>query len=542
MNKKLNLLCTFVLAILVLVSLASAASTFSVNKGTLVFSSSGSQTFTIENANVSELLDVSLTPSPFKITYDGQEVEFGFTGDLKDINGSSTITVAPLTPIDFSRIKLGDSFSKVLTLTDDSNISETTALTVRIEDSDFCEFEDNGNLNIDIDDINARGYADEDDEWYPLDMIEIDVDVENDGNDDIKNIEIEWVLLTKDGKEIMDGDLNDFNLKDGKDDTLTISFQLDPDDLEEGEEDYVFYVRATGEDDEFDKNETCVSDSADIKIILESDFAIIDTETLDIPDTVSCGTSFQIRADVWNIGEDDQDEVKVRITNSELKIDEYFEVGDIDALDKEELVATIDIPANADEKAYPFTFRVLDEDNDLYENDNDDASEFSETIQLSSCGSTSGVSGAGLSISATLQSDAMAGEQMIVKATLTNNGDESGVYSAFVSGNEGWSSLDKIQPQSLVLDAGETDEVLIYLDVDSDASGEQTFKLKVVYGSESKEQTVSVNIEGTGSGGALTGNAIGVNIRENWFIWTIVLVNVILIVLIIVVATRIARS
>ncbi|MFH1307911.1 MAG: putative S-layer protein [archaeon] len=542
MNKKLNFLVS-ILAIVLLANFVTAATSFSISPTTLTFTNSNTQTFTITNTNSSELLSVILSPSPFTMTVDGQSVTFSFTGNLTDINSTSTITIAPVTPIDFSRLDLGDAFSKNLVITDSSNSSESVTVAVRIEDSQFCEFSDNGNLEMQIDSINAKGFAEEDDEWYPLDEIEVDIDLDNRGSEDIRNIEIEWVLLTSDGKEVMDGDLADFNLKDGNDDTKTFTFKVDPNDLEEGVEDYVLYVRATGEDKEFDSNETCVSDSQDVKIVLESDFVVIDQDSLEMPESLSCGGNLIISADVWNIGEDDQDEVSVRIYNSELGIDEIVEVGDIDAFDKEPLDISIKLPDDAAAKSYNIKFDVLDEDGDVYENDNDDKSSFTVSLTLGNCGASID-QGQGVSISASLQSEAKAGEQLVIKATLRNTGDEDTTYTVFVTGNEDWSNLDKIEPQTLQISSGESETVMIYLDVDDDVTGEQTFKLKAVFGSETKEQTVSVNIEGAGAGtgGALTGFSVADNIRENWFIWTIVLVNIILIILIIVVATRIAKG
>jgi len=53
-------------------------------------------------------------------------------------------------------------------------------------------------------------------------------------------------------------------------------------------------------------------------IVIESDFVVLDN--FDIPDTVQCGDTVTITADAWNIGDNDQDEVSIFVTNKELGI------------------------------------------------------------------------------------------------------------------------------------------------------------------------------------------------------------------------------
>ena len=128
---------------------------------------------------------------------------------------------------------------------------------------------------------------------------------------------MEWGLYNLEtGEWVIDDEENDFNLKDGDEETLIITFQLDDLDEFEDNEEYVFYAWATGEDDEFDGNKTCTSDSEGIEIIIEKDFVILDD--IEFSEVVQCGAEVQILADVWNIGDDDQYDVYVVIYNKEL--------------------------------------------------------------------------------------------------------------------------------------------------------------------------------------------------------------------------------
>jgi len=67
----------------------------------------------------------------------------------------------------------------------------------------------------------------------------------------------------------------------------------------------------------------------------------------------------QITADVWNVGDSDQDEVKVVIFNSELGINEVVEIGDINDFDNEVLDAFVEIPSDVEEKHTQFHLKFL---------------------------------------------------------------------------------------------------------------------------------------------------------------------------------------
>jgi hypothetical protein len=107
---------------------------------------------------------------------------------------------------------------------------------------------------------------------------------------------------------------------------------VDLEDLDDGEN-YVLYVRATGDVDNDENDETCASEDQPITIVIEDDFAVL--RDFQMPETFSCGDSVDVGADVWNIGESDQDEVSVRVYIRDLNIDEVVEVGDVEVEDGE---------------------------------------------------------------------------------------------------------------------------------------------------------------------------------------------------------------
>ena len=408
-----------------------------------------------------------------------------------------------------------------------------------------------GNLEVKKIDFSNNGLQyggfGEDDEWFPFEEIEVEIEVESDDYD-IEDISVEWGIYSlEDNDWLIELDEEDeINLKDGDQETFLITFTLDDDldiDLDEfvdNSENYRFYVIATGtiDDDNAgvdDGEDTCAFDYEAASIIIESDFVILDN--IDMPETLSCGQSVIITADVWNIGDRDQDEVSVEIYGREsiLAFDEVVEVGDIDAFDKQQLTFTFTVPQDIDEKYYALNFEVRDEDDDVYENDfDDDLSEF--TVPFKVEGNCGAVEISEILISASLESEAKAGQEMLIKATVTNNGNELKTLTINAAEFGTWANLISQDQNTLVLDAGQSKSVLFTFDINKDASGTETFYVEVVSGSDVTRRPVSVNIDASKPFLGITGLAI-----QNPSLWGLGLLNLILIVIIVIVAVRIAK-
>ncbi len=422
--------------------------------------------------------------------------------------------------------------------------TETVSLTVNVQadDYDFCsvefgDLEENitnpGNdLAISIKDVQNNGIG-EDDEWYPNDEIEFDVKVENEGDEDFEDVTIEWGLWSEETDEwvIEITDEDDFNLKEGDDETITIAIDLyddldvDLEDLEDG--DYVLYVRATAKGDDTD-DDYCEFDSEDINILIEDDLVVLND--IKITGTPFCGSTIQITADILNIGSDDQEGVYIEIYSSELGIDETADVGDIDAFEDQVLDFEFTIPSNLLEKRYPLRLRVYDEDDDIYENENDDKSDYSIGIDVSgNCKQTLNAA-----VYASLESGGKAGEEMEIKATVTNNGDSQETFTVSLADYSDWAELVSIEPEEVTLSAGASKDVTITLNVDEDA--EESQSLNIVLTSDdgvSTSQPLAVTVE---QGFSLSGI-----FGDNAYLWGIALVNLVLIVVIVVVAVKATR-
>ena len=138
-------------------------------------------------------------------------------------------------------------------------------------------------------------------------------------------------------------------------------------------------------------------------------------------------------------------------------------------------------------------------------------------------------------IAASLDSEAKAGSEMIVKSIVTNLGSEEADFIMGASGYESWADLNSISERLFKLKAGESKEVKLNFNVNEEAKGKQSFTLEVLSGSKEEKREVEVNIEEKET------PSTGIGFGENSLIWIIGAINVILIILIIIVAARISR-
>jgi hypothetical protein len=455
-----------------------------------------------------------------------------------------------------TNLKFGDNTVKIKAEDSTKGVSKTANFVVQ---KSFCKAgEAGGNLILDRVRIDNQGEGD-DDEWLLLDTIEIEVKIENDGTDDIDDVFIELGLFDSSGRnQINDMDFDNVDdeeadlgkIRDGKDETFTFTFRI-PADVEDGS--YKLAVKAYS-DDLGEANE-CVDSSEDdlsnviyesISIDRESDEGkfIAFEDVIVSPSTVSCGESVSLLADIFNIGDEDQEQVKVNLRNTELGLEKFIEIrNDFDQGDQESIAFEFRIPNNAEDKTYQLR---LSTQYDYKSGNYRESSEDDEIVLLTVAGCKPSTvvgpttSGRIASIGAVLDSDAKAGEELVVRATVVSLMPDTADFIIGVKNYESWASSADISSRIVTLGSGNSKEVRISFDVKDDADGEESFIIEVSAGDEFEAREVAVNIKGSATGGSrITGSAIGLG--DNAYLWIIGIINVILVILIIVVAVRISR-
>ncbi len=463
------------------------------------------------------------------------------------IAGSSQIV--DITPLNIQNLKFGANTVTITAKT--GEVQQASSFSI---EKSFCNNGPAG-LNLSIDNINWDNEGQDDDIWKPIDKINLEVRVENDGDVDINDVVIEFGLFDSSGKNNV-GDLDFINdedekievgdINDNNDETANFEFIV-PADFDSGT--YKLAVKAYSKD--LGQSNVCADRSSDlaslffesIKVEKEDDeqkFITFDNIKLR-PTEVTCGDSVSLTADAFNIGNEDQDKVKVTLTNEELKINTASEIKQgLDQGDKQSLIFNFDIPTNAKDKTYLLELNSeYDYRNGLYRESSEES--FTVSMNVFGCSVSQGVQnqlqgtqGKLASISASLDSDAEAGKEMIVSSTIRNLGNSTNTFLVSASGYDSWAELNDISERILALDVGQSKEVIFTFLVNKDAEGEQAFEIEVRTGSYSEKREVSADI-------AKSESSVSSIFAGNSLLWIVGIVNVVLILLIIMVALRISK-
>jgi hypothetical protein len=475
---------------------------------------------------------------------------FGATFNPTSISGLGVgATSSPIEVIldALTDIKFG---LNILTIKAEAQSGEVATANIQFN-KHFCEVGEVGTrLKIRNIDVDNRGEGD-DDKWELLDEVEIEVEVRNNDDDDDKDVIIVLGLFDSDGRNVgddleysvdSDGDDEEIevNINDDDEETRIYKFRV-PADLDSGK--YKLAIKAYNDDDGEDVD--CADTSADLNQDFYQDIDIdrvtddermIVVDDISIDSQTSCGETVSGQFTVYNIGNEKQERVRITLKNSDLSLDKEFEITrDLDEGEDETLSYSFQVPTGAENGNYPINFRTY------YDYKNGNYREISEdtfTTQLSVLGCSRGVvnlgTGAGNSlITVKLKSDnIVAGEELMVEATITNTGTETETYIVGVTRYSSWAELDSISEGSLTLGHEESKTVTLKFTIKEDASGTETFNIQTTSPSGVNTQEVEVNIKGSSSGFNLEGDNL---------IWVIAVVNIILILLIIIVAVRLSR-
>lgn len=542
--KLFSIVCTFVLfSVLVL-----AVPTLVTTTPSVFTKSDNSTSFTITpNAPITV---TSITAPSFTSGSNTAQVQFSFSQGI--ISTASTIN-ANLTG-QLNDFPVGRySTTATITYANASDTSDSATQTVALNfNSGFCDAgQVGGNLSITDVDISAPS---EDNEWERLDVVTIDVEVENNGNDDIDDVIVQLGLFDSSGKNVI-GDLDFMNSDEeeidlgslGEDDNDQANFEFRvPADFDESS-DYKLAVKVYSDD--VGEEEECADTSADLSDDIFESISVIAVDSRDedetsvivdeimVPSQVTCGELVTGSFGVFNIGDEDEDQVLIDMRIPELGVDQEFIIRDnLDQGDDKTLDFSFRLPEGANDGTYTVRFRThydYDDNDDTYDIDAED--EFTQTFQVIGCGTGNGGSPSMIDISPSLASGAHAGESLVVNALITNRGTTAQTITLSALSYQSWASLESISDSSLSLDAGESQTVTLTFNVDSDASGEQSFVIQTSAAGAIDTQEVQVEIESDQSGVDFD------FFQGSGLIWVIGAINLVLIILIIVVAVKLAR-
>ncbi|OGJ19961.1 hypothetical protein A3K73_03305 [Candidatus Pacearchaeota archaeon RBG_13_36_9] len=546
--KFLNLI---LLTTILLSAIASASVGFTVDPAVVVFTQT-TDIAKITLTNTGNETANFVIPSVISITDGDKEVlvtldKYTFTLAA----GQNEAISASVNPDSIDALDYG-IYSVNLDIKATSNASDenvTKSITFRTKKS-YCENGPVNNSVFEIRSIDESGSSSDDDwKWYPQDEITLTVKVKNNDDDNDRTARIEWDIYDKDTKEFLDiGEDDTVDIDSNDYSEIEFTFEV-PYDLERGTR-YVLYIKAYDDDDGEEEICTVVGDNEKsasldavegIPLQIERDKTDVVVTKTDLPELLTCGSTIDAGLWIANVGRAREDKIKVTLLGSVFGSEVSREISKLDWDDKAEKVTfPVTVPSDLQEGNYKLKFKI-----EYDYDDNDDQFGELKTVEypIEIKGNCEIEQNLGATITAALESDAVEGEQLKIKGTIKNTGDEKTAYVLSVLDYSSWASLDKIEPRLITLDAGSSQDFLVYLNVGKDTAGEQFFKIRTDFGTgESEEQEVSVAIEKSAATSPVTGSVITDNLRENWFIWLIVVINLVLIIAIILVARRIITA
>ncbi len=210
------------------------------------------------------------------------------------------------------------------------------------------------NVEVDSDDLDSGGSAD----IEPGTSVDVEVEVENIGSEDMEDIEVEVRILDiRDGNRDIEEDADEFDLDAGDEETATVGVNI-PDDLDEDSYDIIIEVR--GVDDSGARHVATLRGELDVE---KEDHDLRLSAELSAAE-ISCTRTPTVDVTVRNLGEDDEDDVRITATSSALGVSE--EASDLDLDEGDRLHRSFALTlTQAREGSYAIDVRVYRDNNDL---------------------------------------------------------------------------------------------------------------------------------------------------------------------------------
>jgi len=228
----------------------------------------------------------------------------------------------------------------------------------------------------------------------------------------------------------------------------------------------------------------------------EADAVIVKDFSISPSSAVNAGRAFTGMVRVENIGDDDLDDVKVTMSIPDLNIRDSEYLDELDADEKETLEAfLLRIPDCAEPGVYDLDIDV----------EFDEFESTTETTQITVLAGDTCVANAPSSrtgrvvINVPDTQDVSAGTETAYPVIISNEGASAQTFTITVSGVSSWGS-SRLSPSSVVVvPAGATETVFLYVKPDGDADGEQVFVATVTSSDDTKSIPLTANVVGGGS-------------------------------------------
>ncbi|MFH0752754.1 MAG: putative S-layer protein [archaeon] len=344
----------------------------------------------------------------------------------------------------------------VVQVTDTKEASATQEFTIEVRPKKVCRYGELDGLDITVDN------PDNGDDFKAGDDINIEINVENTGDDNLDVIVRAMLYDLNDGKQISSVESDRTKIKDGDDENFDLTLEVPTSDWDEGS-DFMVYITAYEDEDE-----QCSFEQIPVELTRENDDVIISELTL-FPETAAPGEQVTATVTVTNIGDDDQDNTYIKLRNSYLNLmheTENFDLEDY-ASDDNELTRTITFKIPEDATTGDYWIDAV-----VYFDSGDQTDSLVAKLTVTG-GSANTISTdyelPELEIAQEGIVSVKAGNTVAVPIVIGNTGENKATFTLQVSNVDGWANVMAIE-QPDTLNAGEEGHAYVYLEVSEDAA------------------------------------------------------------------------
>ena len=144
---------------------------------------------------------------------------------------------------------------------------------------------------------------------------EIEVKVKNEYSEDMEDVVVTVTILDVDGDDIEE-ESREFDIRDGQSEKVTIDFDLEGEKLDEDDYTVEVFVEGVAEDDDTEHEDET---EATFRVDRDRHKVVITRATI-TPNNLQCSRGATLTVDIENVGENDEDDVEIRVSNSQLNM------------------------------------------------------------------------------------------------------------------------------------------------------------------------------------------------------------------------------
>ena len=432
----------------------------------------------IQNTGNINLSGIQLRNTSVLNDSDNNNITFTFPANFSLYAGETkTVTFNVSVP---ENMMLG-SYSTSIIANSSTGANDSTSLSIDVIEQ-YCEEGNKGSIiNFIIDD------PDSGDDFNVGESIKLKLKIKN-TDDESHDFVVSADLYDLNNSKMLDAN-NETTITIDEDDSETVYLILTiPSDTKKNHT-IAIYAKAYIDDSDYAEDEQCIQKSVNIDVKRQKHDVKIASFELN-PASMACGDTTEAVLGIENVGDNDEESVRIRVYNTVLGINSSKIIDNIDSGDDSTQPFTLIVPSNTNSGNYTLNAEV----SFYYKSGTYHDSNARTTILELKGGSCVGnvTNKSQISI---LNSTGIAGSELTIPVSITNNESVSVTYTFSATGYESWANVSKIEPASLTIAAGNSGTAFVYLTPKSNATGVQSFTITTTYGGKSTSQTASVNVQ-----------------------------------------------